>query len=142
MQRNELNSFRNSEEQIFFQSARFSKDAKTVQLVLTLGVFVMETEEAFSPSPSVDTPRSLNFDFNLEIEDFSSDAKSPFSSSAKSPMIPIPKTLDVIAGKSVPEFNSICCKVGSTTTSEDLPFPGSFTEGSSSFKCETRYVNS
>ncbi|XP_001601532.3 WD repeat-containing protein 81 isoform X2 [Nasonia vitripennis] len=92
------------------------------------GVFVMETEDTFSPSPNVETPQSLNFDFNLEIEDFSSEAKSSFLSSAKSPIIPIPKTLDVTAGKSVPEFNSICCKVGSTTTSEDFPFPGSLTE--------------
>ena len=98
----------------------------------------METEDTFSPSPNVETPQSLNFDFNLEIEDFSSDVKSSFSSSAKSPMIPIPKTLDITAGKSVPEFNSICCKVGSTTTSEDLPFPGSFTENNQPSKSEPR----
>lgn len=101
-----------------------------------LGVFVMETEDTFSPSPNVETPQTLNFDFNFEIEDFTSEAKLPFSSSAKSPMIPIPKTLDVTAGKSVPEFNSICCKVGSTTTSEDLPFPGSLTEGNNPPKTE------
>lgn len=102
-------------------------------------VFVMETEDMFPPSPhSVHTPQSLNLDFNLEIEDFSSEAKSPFSSSAKSPMIPIPKSLDISAGKSVPEFNSICCKVGSTTTSEDLPFTSSFTETSNTLKYESK----
>lgn len=88
----------------------------------------MEAEEVFASTPNVETPQSLNFDFNLEIDELSRETKLSFSSSTKSPMIPIPKTLDVSAGKSVPEFNSICCKVGSTTTSEDLPFPGSFSD--------------
>ncbi|XP_023248259.1 WD repeat-containing protein 81 [Copidosoma floridanum] len=119
-------------------------------------VFVMETEDVVTPSPNVETPHSLNFDFNLEIEDFSNEAKLLFSSSAKSPTIPIPKTLDVTSGKSMPEFNSICCKVGSTTTSEDLVFSGSYynesnnpskyegsaiqDEGSSSTELESSFV--
>lgn len=35
-------------------------------------------------------------------------------------MIPIPKTIKASLVKSVPEFNSIGCKVGSTSDSEDL----------------------
>ncbi|XP_058796820.1 WD repeat-containing protein 81 [Phymastichus coffea] len=104
---------------------------------ITDEVFVMETEDTFVPSTNAELPQSLNFDFNLDMEDFSSEAKSPFSSSAKSPIIPIPKSLDISAGKSVPEFNSICCKVGSTTTSEDLPFTSSFTETSNASKYES-----
>lgn len=99
----------------------------------------METEDVLSPSPNVETPQSLNFDFNLEIEDFSSDVKTPLSSSARSPVIPIPKTLDITSGKSVPEFNSICCKVGSTTTSEDLIFSESFIGTNRPSKSELRY---
>jgi hypothetical protein len=97
----------------------------------------METEEVLSPSPNTDTTQILNFDFNLEIDDFSCESKASFASSAKSPMIPIPKTLDIASGKSVPEFNSICCKVGSTTRSEDFSFPGSYTDMNNS-KCELR----
>lgn len=83
----------------------------------------METEDTFSPSPSIDTPRSINIDMHLDIEDFSDETiKSSLPSSAKSPMIPIPKGIDGSSGKSVPEFNSICCKVGSTTCSEDSTF--------------------
>ena len=107
-------------------------------LNIVTGIFVMETEDPFSPSPTVDVLQSLNFDFNLEIEDFSHDTKLSFSSSSKSPVIPIPKTLDVTSGKSVPEFNSICCKVGSTTTSEDLPFQNSFTETNNTLKYDSR----
>lgn len=100
----------------------------------------MEAEEVFASSPNVETPQSTNFDFSLEIEEFSNEVKIPFSSSATSPTIPIPKTLDVTAGKSVPEFNSICCKVGSTTTSEDLPFSDSYSDTVNTLKAEFRYI--
>ncbi|KAJ8680450.1 hypothetical protein QAD02_016237 [Eretmocerus hayati] len=96
-------------------------------------IFEMETEDSVPSSPYVPTmPRSLHFEFNEETEDFSCETKTTLSSSAKSPMIPIPMSLDVSSGRSVPEFNSICCKVGSTTTSEDIPFPDFLTEDGTS----------
>lgn len=100
----------------------------------------MEAEEVFASSPNVETPQSFNFDFSLEIEEFSNENKLPFSSSAKSPVIPIPKTLDIASGKSVPEFNSICCKVGSTATSEDIPFSSSYSDIGNQAKGEIRYI--
>ena len=79
-----------------------------------LDIFGMDTEEFATP-----TLAAQKFDFNSDLEDFASDSSPSFSNNAKSSTISIPKSLNVNFGKSVPEFNSICCKVGSTTDNED-----------------------
>lgn len=86
--------------------------------------------DAISSSPNVvEFSNALKFDFNPDIEDITNKTKLIFSNNAKSPTIPIPKTLDVTSGKSIPEFNSICCKVGSTSTkNETTNYYGSYNE--------------
>ncbi|XP_011308570.1 WD repeat-containing protein 81 isoform X2 [Fopius arisanus] len=90
-------------------------------------VFSMETEDALSPiecSKSQDI--QLEFNLNL-IDDLVEDGSrlSP-SGAVRSPTIPIPKA-DARSAKSVIEFNSIGCHVGSKTSSEDMPLAGSYT---------------
>lgn len=97
-------------------------------------VFTMETESSPSPSennriPSIDVRAELSL--NL-VEDLCEDAtrNSP-PGSIKSPTIPIPRRSDGGASKSVIDFNSIGCHVGSKTSSEDMPLGGSYVTGKS-----------
>ncbi|XP_014234232.1 WD repeat-containing protein 81 isoform X1 [Trichogramma pretiosum] len=89
-------------------------------------IFMMETEDKLDTQVvTAQTPQSLdlNLEFNVELEDFTNEVKASVSSSARSPEIPIPpKAFDGSSNKLVPELNSICCKVGSTSTSEDIPY--------------------
>lgn len=91
----------------------------------------MDAEDPLSPSGS--NTSNYNPDFQIELtlnlnEDLSEDTlKCSPSSSVQSPTIPIPKRLDSSASRSVIDFNSISCNVGSKTSSEDAPFGSSFT---------------
>ncbi|XP_043283452.1 WD repeat-containing protein 81 [Venturia canescens] len=97
-------------------------------------VFTMETESSPSPSennriPSIDIRAELSL--NL-VEDLCEEGvrNSP-PGSIKSPTIPIPRRSDGGATKSVTDFNSIGCHVGSKTSSEDMPLGGSYVTGKS-----------
>lgn len=91
----------------------------------------MDAEDPISPS--ISNVSNYNPDFNLELnlnlnDDFTDDAiKCSPSSSVQSPTIPIPKRLDNSASRSVIDFNSISCNVGSKTSSEDVPLGSSCT---------------
>ncbi|XP_043478579.1 WD repeat-containing protein 81 isoform X1 [Leptopilina heterotoma] len=94
-------------------------------------VFTMDAEDPLSPS--VSNVSNYNPDFTLELnlnlnDDFSDDTikRSPLST-VQSPTIPIPKRLDNSASRSVIDFNSISCNVGSKTSSEDVPLGSSCT---------------
>ncbi|XP_011502923.1 PREDICTED: WD repeat-containing protein 81 [Ceratosolen solmsi marchali] len=98
------------------------------------GVCLMEAEEIFLSSSNIHTPETLNFNFIQEIEEFSCESKVSVVSNAKSSIISIPKT-DISTGKCISEFNSICCKVGSTN--EDLTFFNFYTDTNNSSKYES-----
>lgn len=92
-------------------------------------MFSMETEESPSPSdanriPSIDIHAELSL--NL-VEDLAEEAtrNSP-PGSVRSPTIPIPRRSDGAVTKSVIDFNSIGCHVGSKTSSEDMPLVSSY----------------
>ena len=91
----------------------------------------MDAEDPLSPSGS--STSNYNPDFQIELslnlnDDFSEDTlKCSPSSTVQSPTIPIPKRLDSSASRSVIDFNSIGCNVGSKTSSEDAPFGSSCT---------------
>ena len=91
----------------------------------------MDAEDPVSSSGS--NISSYNPDFHVELnlnlnEDFSEETiKCSPSSTVQSPTIPIPKRIDSSASRSVIDFNSISCNVGSKTSSEDVPFGSSYT---------------
>lgn len=91
----------------------------------------MDAEDPLSPS--VSNISNYNPDFTLELnlnlnDDFTDDTiKCSPLSTVQSPTIPIPKRLDNSASRSVIDFNSISCNVGSKTSSEDVPLGSSCT---------------
>ncbi|XP_066597438.1 WD repeat-containing protein 81 isoform X2 [Prorops nasuta] len=90
-------------------------------------VFIMESEENNWSSLAINTPYNLDLqiDLNLNLnEDITEENTSPLGV-IKSPTIPIPKNSNS-GSKSIIEFSSIGCHVGSKTSSEGIPF----TEGS------------
>lgn len=71
----------------------------------------------------------LHIDLNLNAsEDLNDDkeSKNSPSGSVKSPTIPIPKQSSISGPKSVTEFNSIGCNVGSKTSSEDFTYVSTY----------------
>lgn len=70
----------------------------------------------------------LHIDLNLNANDDLNDdgSKNSPSGSVKSPTIPIPKQSNIGGPKSVIEFNSIGCNVGSKTSSEDFTYVSTY----------------
>lgn len=94
-------------------------------------VFTMETEDNSCISlNNTCTPYDIELPIDLNINDELIDDgnKHSPSDSAKSPTIPIPKQSSTVSGaKSVTEFSSIGCNVGSKTSSEDFAYVGVYT---------------
>ncbi|KAM0737071.1 WD repeat-containing protein 81 [Formica fusca] len=97
-----------------------------------------DVEEVFTMEPEDNTWISLNntmpydidlhIDLNLNASDELNDdgSKNSPSGSVKSPTIPIPKQSNIGGPKSVTEFNSIGCNVGSKTSSEDFTYVSTY----------------
>ena len=92
-------------------------------------VFTMETEESPSPTDTQIASIDIHVELNLNlIDDLVEDGigNSPSPGSVKSPTIPIPRRSDGGVTKSVIDFNTIGCHVGSKTSSEDMPLSSSY----------------
>lgn len=93
-------------------------------------VFAMETEDNSWISLNNAAPYDidLHIDLNSNACDDSNDdgnRNSP-GGSVKSPTIPIPKQSNTSGVKSITEFNSIGCNVGSKTSSEDFTYVSAY----------------
>ncbi|KAK0085374.1 hypothetical protein PV325_005325 [Microctonus aethiopoides] len=97
-------------------------------------VFAMETEEILSPLETNKHSSDTNMGLNLNIIDDLVDDVVRISPPGmiKSPTITIPKANDARGTKSVTNFNTIGCHVGSKTSSEDIPISTSYTGNVSS----------